>query len=247
MTKFLNHIFIIILLFVLFIIIFKEYFLKEGNIDELLEEAKMLRSRATDFQNKSQEFQTFANENLRLATVYMNLAIEDESNAQFERNLEEEIRARAFKNEQELMLAEEIRNREIINEEVHQRKIKEEAEYNYQRLQNDYQEVKSYIDTIQHSLDDINNQIQDRVNVFNQYDIQIQDLITQSLQARERNQPYWNNYADHLYNLAQNIRLEQTDNQYYYDTLIFKRNNIMNELNDANNTLASIKEQIPNI
>lgn len=242
--RFLKHKLIIVFLFFLFIVTIKQFVFKEGN--EISNQSE-LRNKAAEIQFQSQEYQNLANEGYSQANRLINQAELDETNALIKKSLEEEIERKKIKDEQERIYAEELRLQEIKNKEIEDRKIKQQIEYTRQVLQNDYQDANKRAEYLHNFAKQLELDCENLRKKIYDTDMIIRDFKTKANDARQRNQPYWNDIAQKFYIKANEFIAQIKIYIKEYENTRRKLDEIMKELNNINNKVRDIKQKIANL
>jgi hypothetical protein len=207
MKKFLKHIFIIVFLFILLIILIKQFVIKEGNVNELLEQAQTYRTKSSQNYTQSQEYHELGNEAENLAKSYLNQANDAESSAYAERELEQEIQDKALRDEQLRIEMEELQKMRIIEEAYLIKENEKQRQMKVQKIQTILDEARSQDETIKKYVTQAGLDLISLRNTIRETQTEADDLQKQSNMAKERDQENWNELSNDLANQMINVHI----------------------------------------
>lgn len=221
--KFLKYIFILFL-FLLFILLIKKFVIKEGNINELVEQAQLYRTKADENYSQSQEYYALGDEAEGYAKSFLNQASDAEASANAQRELEINQEIQALRDEQIRIEEEERQKQIILDEEITRQQIAIERENEILAMQNILLEAESKDKTMLELTKELGKQLDLLYTTILETQSQADELQRQSDMAKERDQENWNELSNDLKTQEMYLRitLEELINKYTNDNLILQ-------------------------
>ena len=218
--KFLKYIFIL-LLFLLFILLIKKFVIKEGNINELLEQAQMYRTKADENYNQSQQYHALGDEAEGYAKSFLNQASDAEASANAQREFEINQANQALRDEQNRIEAEERQKQLIIDEENKRKQIAIDRENEILEMQNRLLEAEMKDISFTDLTKELGKELGSLYTTILETQTQADDLQKQADMAKERDQENWNELYNDLKTQEMYVRitLEELINKYTNDNL----------------------------
>ena len=216
--KFLKYIFIL-LLFVLFILLFKRFILKEGNVNQLIEQAQMYRTKADENYSQSQQYHLLGDEAEKYAKNFLNQATFAESSAHVERDLKTNQQNQASSDEL-IRMDNEERQRNIIYDEEFQRQQNANLQQNkIDAVKNRLLEAEMRDKSITQMTIDLGLELETLYNRILATQNEADELNRRANMAKERNQENWIKLSNELKNQEMYLRITLDDlvNKYTID------------------------------
>jgi hypothetical protein len=261
-NKYLKHKVIIVFLFILFVVIIKQSFFKEGN--ELLNKAKLLQNKAAQIQNQSLEYEILANDLVNQSYLQANVYNGSGEINNEQSRMKEELRMKEMEElrmkEMEKVRMQEMEKvrmqemEELRMQEMEKRRIQEmedaknkQIQINFERqaLQNQYQEANAKAVVFQNIAKNLEITCHQLRNMIHQTDTKVRELQKRvDHYSNGRNQILWYALSSQIKYDLQNTTKERERIIMEYNDSTRKLDQIMNEIKNNNNNIVIIKKKM---